>query len=187
MSFYKEMHIANHAKLTGGEDDYLLANAIFAYVLWFFLDYGLDDGEAGGGWYGELYLETNDPDRHTADQVRDETFVLVLFKRGKNGEDRFADCVSIPAHLLNPTAMSRAFGQADLIERKVFLPTFVLENGRTVADLWQEFFSLANDYFADPENPGIDAFEEILTDILDPEVKKVIMQELRKHLANFKW
>lgn len=188
MSFYKEMGIGNYARiLTEEESGFSLADMIFAYILWFYFDHRLDEGEAGGGWFGELFVETDDSQPVSAETLQDKMVVLVLFRRNKKGQDKIADCLSMPARFLNSKSLSRVLDDAQSIDEGVFVPTFVLEDGRTVADLWQEFFLIANDYFVDPEDPKLVAFEEILTDILDPGVIPGIMDELRKNLVNFKW
>ena len=188
MSFYKEMGIGNYARiLTEEESAFSLADLIFAYILWFYFDHRLDEGEVGGGWFGELFVETDDSQPVSAETIQDKVVVLVLFRRNKKGQDKIADCLSMPARFLNSKSLSRVLDDAQSIDEGVFVPTFVLEDGQTVADLWQEFFSIANDYFVDPEDPKLVAFEEILTDILDPGVIPGIMDELRKNLVNFKW
>ena len=188
MSFYKEMAIGNYARiLTEEENSFSLADLIFAYILWFYFDHRLDDGEAGGGWFGELFVETDDSKPVSPETIQDKILVLVLFRRNKKGKDKIADCLSMPARFLNTRCLARAAEDAQSIDEDVFVPTFVLEDGRTVAALWQEFFLIANDYFTDPEDPNLVSFEEILADILDPGVIPGIMQELRKNLVNFKW
>lgn len=188
MSFYKEMRIGNHARvLIEEEGGFSLADMIFAYILWFYFDHRLDEGEAGGGWFGELFIETDDSQPVSLEDIRDKVVVLVLFRRNKKGQDKIADCLSMPARFLSSKSLSRVFGDAQSIDEGVFVPAFVLEDGQTVADMWQEFFMIANDYFVDPEDRKLVAFEEILTDILDPGVIHSVMQELRKNLVNFKW
>jgi hypothetical protein len=188
MSFYHEMRLVNQASFVQGDKDQiqLFITAISAYVLWFYFDHRLDDETLGAGWFGELFLETFDPDNHSAGQALDETFALVLFRRDANGERRFADCLSIPARWLNATALSKAIELAELMEPKVFQPSFVLEDGRTIGDLWQEFFEMANDFFTDPNDTALNEFEEILSDILEPERVMAVMKELCRQLANFR-
>ena len=188
MSFYKEMGIGNYARILTEEDGgFSLADMIFAYILWFYFDHRLDEGEDGGGWFGELFVETDDSQPVSAETLQDKVVVLVLFRRNKKGQDKIADCLSMPARFLNSKSLSRVLDDAQSIDEDVFVPTFVLEDGRTMATLWQELFLIANDYFADPEDPKLVAFEEILVDILDPGVIPGVMEELRKNLKNFKW
>ncbi|MFZ2152225.1 MAG: hypothetical protein WAV09_03910 [Minisyncoccia bacterium] len=187
MSFYDEMKTANRAMCTREEEGLVLARAIFAYVLWFYFDHSLKDEDVRGSWYGELYLETNNPDEHRMEQVHEETFVIVLVRRDNGAEDRVADCIFMPAKFLNPTAMARAFGHAELIERKVFVPTFVFEDSKGAVGLYPEFFSIANDFFTDEEDPELRHFQEILEDILTPETRGEVMQAVLKHYVNFRW
>ena len=161
MSFYDEMKTANRAMCTREEEGHVLARAIFAYVLWFYFEDGLKDEDVRGSWYGELYLETNNPDEHKMEHVHEETFVIVLVRRDNGAEDRIADCIFMPARFLNPGAMARAFGHAELIERKVFAPTFVFEDSKTPVELYPEFFSIANDFFTDAEDSELRHFGEI--------------------------
>lgn len=187
MSFYDEMKTANRAMSTREEDGQLLARAIFAHVLWFYFEHGLKDDDVRGSWYGELYLEAHNPDEHKMEQVHEETFVIVLVRRDNGAEDRIADCIFMPARFLNPGAMARAFGHAELIERKAFVPMFVFEDSKTPVELYPEFFSIANDYFTDPEDPELRGFREILEDILTPEAVGEVMQVVMKHYVNFRW
>lgn len=188
MSFYKEMEISNCARvLSEEENSFSLADLIFAYILWFYFDHRLDEGEAGGGWFGELFVETGDSIPVTAETIQDKTLVLVLFRRNKKGPDKIANCITMPARFLNSASLSRALDDAQSIDEGVFVPAFVIEDGRTIAGSYQEFFAIANDFFTGSEYPDLVTFQEILVDILDPGLIPGAMQGLRKHLANFKW